>query len=252
MQAPEALRRPAFAIVGLAALLALVAAAGPALAHDPDFTSQFRLEDCTWLSNGEQNPYFKLRPGYRLTLEGEDETALVTVLRQTKRIKFTTPNGKRLNVITRVVEEREFEDDELVEVSRNFFARCKETSDIFYFGEEVDDFEDGELVGHEGAWLAGVDGALPGIIMPGTFLLGARYFQEIAPGVALDRGENVAMDIDITTPAGAFHDCVSVVDTDALDPEDPGDVKIYCPGVGIVMDEDLELVEIEHLGPGED
>ena len=40
--------------------------------------------------------------------------------------------------------------------------------------------EDGRIVSHEGAWRAGVDGAQPGLIMPGTFLLGSRYFQEIA------------------------------------------------------------------------
>ena len=54
-----------------------------------------------------------------------------------------------------MVEERETEDGELVEVSRNFFAICEETNSVFYFGEEVDDDEDGEIVGHEGAWLAG-------------------------------------------------------------------------------------------------
>jgi hypothetical protein len=95
-----------------------------------------------------------------------------------------------VSAIARVVEEREWQDDELVEVSRNFFARCKETGDVFYFGEEVDLYEDGEIVGHGGAWLAGRDGALPGIIMPGRFLLGSRYYQEVAPDIALDRGEN--------------------------------------------------------------
>lgn len=27
------------------------------------------------------------------------------------------------------------------EVSRNWFARCRQTNDVFYFGEEVDDVE---------------------------------------------------------------------------------------------------------------
>ena len=88
-----------------------------------------------------------------------------------------------------------------------------------------------------------IDGAQPGIIMPGRFLLGSKYFQEIAPGVAMDRGRNVGMGIEIDTPAGTFDGCVAVLDSTALDPDAEGDLKIYCHGIGIVMDEVLELVE---------
>jgi hypothetical protein len=217
------------------------------------FTTDFRPEDCTWRSRGTQNPYFSLRPGYQLTLVGEEEDddgdlveieAVITVLRETQRITFTAPSGDLVSLKTRVVEERESEDGELVEVSRNFFAVCRETGDVFYFGEDVDDYEDGEIVSHEGAWRAGVDGAQPGIIMPGRFLLGSKYFQEIAPGVAMDRGRNVDMGIEIDTPAGTFDGCVAVLDSTTLDPDAEGDLKIYCHGIGIVMDEVLELVDL--------
>jgi hypothetical protein len=145
-------------------------------------------------------------------------------------------------VETRVVEERESEDGELVEVSRNFWAFCVETGSIFYFGEDVDDYEDGEIVGHEGAWRAGEDGAEPGIIIPGTFLIGSRYFQEIAPGVAMDRAEHTAMGLTVETEAGIFEDCAEILDSSPFDPGSE-DRKVYCPGIGLVIDEDLELVE---------
>jgi hypothetical protein len=248
---------PGFTAVWKVTLMSTVAVAllqGPALAVG--FTSDFRLEDCTWSSKGQQNPYFSLQKGYRLVLVGEEDgeeiRAQVTVLRQTRRITFETAQGVSLTVRARVVEEREWEDGELVEVSRNWFARCQETSDIYYFGEDVDDYEDGDIVGHEGAWRSGVDGALPGIIMPGTFLLGAKYFQEIAPGVALDRGRNVSMGLDVVTPAGTFSRCVGVMDTNALEPDAEGDPKVYCPGIGIVMDEDLALVEYGRVSRGQE
>jgi len=236
------------------AVLALVAGAVAARAEEEEeFTSDFFIERCTWSGNSDENPFFSLRPGHQVVLQGEEEDdgetveveAVVTVLQERERVVFRTPRGKRVSVLARVVEERESEDGELVEVSRNFFALCRETLDVFYFGETVDDYEDGEIVGHGGEWRAGKNGAQPGIIMPGSFLLGARYFQEIAPGVALDRGENVEMGLDVATEAGTFHDCVMVVDTNALHPESEGDEKVYCPGVGIVRDEDLELVEFE-------
>ena len=51
------------------------------------------------------------------------------------------------------------------------------------------------------------------------------------------------MGLTVETPAGTFHNCVEVIDTNELSPDSPGDAKVYCAGVGIVKDEDLELVE---------
>jgi hypothetical protein len=236
--------------------LALILATAFALPQAPgraqDFTTDFRLENCTWSAWGRQNPYLSLRPGRQLVLEGEEDgteiRAEMTILRELETISFTTARGVPLTVQARVVEEREFEDGELVEVSRNWFARCVETTNIFYFGEEVDIYEDGVIVSHDGKWRAGEDGALPGLIMPGTFLLGARYFQEMAPDVAEDRAENAAMGLTVRVPAGTFTDCVSVEETNPLGSDDV-DLKVYCPGIGIVRDQALRLVEIR-VAPG--
>jgi hypothetical protein len=212
--------------------------------EEPEFTTDFRLEDCKFKTRGA-NPYFILEPGYQLVLEGEEEGALIhieiTVLNETKTVDVPELG----EVKTRVVEEVETADGELVEVSRNFFAICSPRNDVIYFGEEVDIYEEGVIVSHEGAWLAGQpdeDGlAEPGLIMPGTFLLGSRYFQEQADGIALDRAEHTAMGIEITVPAGTFTDCVEVTETTPLEP-DSESVKVYCPEVGLVTDDPLELV----------
>lgn len=227
-----------------AAALAVLLLAASALAQEPAddaFTASFRLGECRFGTTG-RNPYFPLAPGRQLVFENEEGTQMlfVTVLGQTRRIVLPI-DGKPTSVRTRVVEEREFEDGELIEVSRNFFAVCEKTNDVFYFGEDVDIYEDGEIVSHDGAWLAGRDGALPGILMPGRFLLGSRYFQEVAPGVALDRAEHVAMGLEIETPAGTFSDCVEVRETSPLD-AGAQSTKQYCAGVGLVRDNDVELV----------
>ncbi len=143
-------------------------------------------------------------------------------------------------VKTRVIEEREEKDGELAEVSRNFFAICKEHGDVFYFGEEVDDYKDGKIVAHGGAWRADEPDSKAGIIMPGTILLGARHYQEISPK-AMDRAEIIADDVTMTTPAGTFRNCIRVEETSGLDPDEKY-YKTYAPGVGIIQDEDLLLV----------
>ena len=231
-------------------LLALPAAAPGQDGEDGDgedgFTTDFFIEDCSFSNRGRDNRFWSLHPGDRSLLEGEedDETIelTVTVLPDVETIRFTTERGRPMTVRARVIEERELVDGELEEVSRNWFARCRETGDVFYFGEDVDIYEDGEIVSHEGAWRAGVDGAQPGIIMPGTFLLGARYFQEVAPDVALDRAENTAMDLDVEVPAGELSRCIEVIETTPLEPDDESE-KLYCPEVGLVFDDGVELVE---------
>jgi hypothetical protein len=222
--------------LGLGALLLL-----PLGAAAEEFTSNFRIQDCEFLARGA-NPHFILAPERQLAYEGEDAELFITVLEATRRIRL--PIGGRLRTIrTAVVEEREFEDGEIKEISRNFFAICKKTNDVYYFGEEVDIYENGEVVSHDGAWLAGENGAQPGIVMPGSFLLGSRYYQEVAPGVALDRAEHTAEGLVVETGAGEFHDCVEVTETTPLEPGAES-TKVYCPGVGLVIDNDLSLVEI--------
>jgi hypothetical protein len=238
----ERIDRMAFGKV-LLAVVVLSCLGGIAVMEEdePEFTADFRPEDCTFETVGE-NAYFILRPGYQLVLEGEVDGEMVrveiTVLDETQDIVLQEMG----EVETRIVEEREYGDGEILEISRNFFAICNETSDVYYFGEEVDIYEDGEVVSHEGAWRAGEDGAKAGLMMPRTFLFGSRYFQEQVPGVAMDRAENVEMGLSVTTKAGTFSDCVKVEETTPLDPDELG-YKVYCPGVGVIQDGEIELVE---------
>lgn len=236
------IRTVVFAVACLAGMAASALAAGP---DRRPYTTDFRLGDCSFQSTGT-NPYFPLVVGHRLLLASEDgsETVEITVLDEVEQI--TVPG---LGVVTtRVVQERETLDDEVIEISRNFFAVCGGRGDAVYFGEDVDIFHPDGSITHDGAWRAGQPDAnglaAPGIIMPGTFLLGARYFQELADGIALDRAEHAEMGITIDTEAGTFTDCVRVVETSPLERKSES-VKIYCPGVGLVVDSDVELVEYE-------
>lgn len=213
------------------------------------FTTDFDIERCTFAPDGRQNPYFSLHPGDQITLEGEDDgeeiEVEITVTNDTRTITFRTPEGRTMTIQARVVVEREHVDGELVEVSRNWYSRCRQTNDVFYFGEEVDIYEDGQVVSHDGAWEAGKDGAQPGIIIPARFLLGSRYYQEVAPeGEALDRAHHVAMNLSFRGAGKTFRDCVKVVETSPLEPGHES-IKVYCPGVGLVKDNEAVLTDFE-------
>lgn len=187
------------------------------------------------------------------------------------RIRMLTDTQMVDGQLTRVMEEREWIDGELSEVSRNFLVQCPNTQDVFYAGEDVcvdpesdsalaeapypdhyDCVTEEELAFGGGAWRAGVDDAEMGLFFPGgSFLTGASYFQEIDAG-ARDWATHTETGLTADDPAdGEFEDCVLVVDRNQL--EDPkgkeGDEKVYCPDIGLVRDEELELTSCTDVGP---
>lgn len=225
--------------LALPALAVALAAALPSpatAACNGAYTQWFRTFECTWANSGI-NPFFPLEPGRWSELRGHEDGETIEV-----RISVLFDTEMVAGVETRVVEEREWVDGELVEVSRNFLAICEPTGNVFYFGEDVDIYEDGQVVSHDGAWRAGVGGARAGVLMPGSFLLGSRYYQEIAPQVALDRACHTRMAMSVWTPAGNFTGCVQIEETTPLEPDDLS-IKRYCPGVGLVYDDGIRLVD---------
>ncbi len=196
------------------------------------FTEDLMQKDCAFETTGH-NQYFILEPGYQLTLENKNGGKLViTVLGETRKIG---------NVETRIVEENESENGKPVEISRNFFAFCRQTGSVYYFGEEVDLYKNGKMTEGEDAWTAeGKNKA--GVAMPGLALLGARYYQEIAPGVAMDRAEIVSTSETKNTPAGNFTNCLKTEETTPLEPKEK-EYKLYAPGIGLIQDEDLLLTK---------
>jgi hypothetical protein len=217
--------------------IAFVAAAGAGLgsqATDSSFTSRFDVEKSDLASTG-RNPYFILEPGNTLTLEDGSTRLVITVLNETKVVD---------GVDTRIVEERETEKGALIEVSRNYFAISRRTNSVFYFGEDVDMYKDGKIISHEGAWLSGIGGARFGLMMPGLPLMRARYFQEVAPKVAMDRAEIVSLSESIKTPAGAFTNVLKMEETTPLEPN-AREAKFYAAGVGLIQDGDLKLVSVK-------
>jgi hypothetical protein len=229
-------------------LFAGLAALAAGTAAGDGFTRQFPITACDFKPTGG-NAYFRLKPGRQLYLSNlrcvqdkecdELDELWITMLPETKTITFDYA-GKPRMVTARVMEEYETVDGELEEVSRNYVADCSPMHDVYYFGEDV---EDGD--GHRlpDSWLAGRRGARPGILMPDrAFLLGSRYYQEFAEN-ARDRAEHTSMGIDVEVPAGVFHGCVEVTETTPLEPGEES-FKTYCPNVGNVRDDDLELIAV--------
>jgi hypothetical protein len=176
------------------------------------------------------NPYFPLTPRTRLTYreideEGNELQVVVIVTEQTKEIA----NG----ITARVVRDTVTEDGEIVEDTFDWYAQDSE-GNVWYMGEDTAEFEDGEIKTREGSFEAGVNGALPGIIMPAHPEPGLAFRQEYLKGEAEDNGAILSLDEMVDVPYGHFEEVLMTKDTITIEP-DVLEHKFYARGVGMVL-----------------
>jgi hypothetical protein len=195
---------------------------------------------------GIDNPYLAFAAGKVFRYEGETEDGLETIV-----VEVTAQTKTILGVVTTVVHDQAFLDGELIEDTFDWFAQ-DEDGNVWYFGEDSRQIENGQVVSTEGSWEAGVDGAEPGIIMLADPEVGDRYQQENAEGVAEDRARVVSLDARVRVEFGRFRGVLATLETTPLEPG-AREFKFYEPGVGLLLEatrrdgggERIELVAIE-------
>jgi hypothetical protein len=192
------------------------------------------------------NKYFPLKPGttfvYKGQFQGAAERDEMAVTHDTKRV---------MGVKCLVASDRVTEDGELIEQTYDWYAQDKE-GNVWYFGEHVTEYKNGEVIGHEGSWESGVDGAEPGIAMPADPKVVQTYRQEYSKGVAEDKARVVRLDGSAKVPYGSFD---HVLVTEEFTPLEPNVVErqYYVAGVGDIIEatvkgqpERIELVDVKH------
>lgn len=192
------------------------------------------------------NPYLPLVPGTRWVYEGEGDEGEV------ERIEVTVTDERRevMGISATVVRDSVYADGELIEDTWDWYAQDRD-GNVWYLGEDTAEYEDGEVVNTEGAWEAGVDGALPGIVMPADPQVGDVHRQEYYVGEAEDMFEVTEVGASRTVPAGSYEEVLVTTDWTPLEPE-VVEQKSYAPGVGVIAEEKTaggdgyaELVEFQ-------
>jgi hypothetical protein len=175
------------------------------------------------------NPYLPFLPGSRWVYEGESDGEL-------ERIEVTVLDERRevMGVSTTVVRDTVMQDGVIFEDTYDWYAQDRD-GNVWYFGEETAEYEDGEVVSTEGSWEAGVDGALPGIVMRAAPEVGDAYRQEFYEGEAEDLAEVVRVGESETVPAGTFDDLVVIKEWNPLEPE-AIEEKSFARGVGMILE----------------
>jgi uncharacterized protein (UPF0333 family) len=179
------------------------------------------------------NKYFSLEPGKKLVYEGMTpdgvERIEITVEKETKNIA---------GVDTLIYRDTVHLDGELVEDTRDYLAQEKATGDVWYFGEDTINYENGKFKDNEGSFLHGTDGAKAGIWLKAEQKPGDSYRQEYYKGIAEDMLDVVAVNQTVKTKRATYSGCVKLYAWTPLESESREN-KYNCPNVGEVLIIDL-------------
>jgi hypothetical protein len=191
------------------------------------------------------NPYFPLEPGTKWVLKGETDQG-----REVDTIRVLEKTREVMGVTTTVVLDIVTINGELAEKTWDWYAQDS-AGNVWYFGENTADYENGKKVGTAGAWEAGVDGALPGIIMAAEPKVTDSFRQEFYKGHALDMFWVVRTDVTKKTPYGRFDNAVHTLEWSPLEPDVIVE-KYHARGVGLIAEKALaggkEIFELVRFG----
>ena len=189
------------------------------------------------------NPYLPLVPG--TTFRYESVTAQGQKTGETGVVEVTGETRAIFGVPCVVVRDTATVDGQVVEDTIDWYAQDK-AGNVWYFGEESKQYANGFLVAIDGSWRAGVDGALPGIVMEAAPAVGDVYRQEFAVGEAEDVAKVLALGQAVSVPFGGYTNALQTGDFSAFEPH-LIEQKFYAPGVGFVLAIDPETGGREEL-----
>lgn len=196
---------------------------------------------------GVTNRYFPLVPGTTFVYEGQTPAGL-------EHSEFAvTHNTRVIQGVTCIeVHDTVLLDGELAEDTLDWFAQDV-SGNVWYFGENTHEVEDGLITTIHGTFMAGVNGDKPGIVMKAAPAVGDFYRQEFSLGNAEDYADVVSLSASVTVPAGSYSNCLDTAETTPLEP-DLLEHKFYALDVGQVKTVDaptgshVDLIQIV-VGP---
>jgi hypothetical protein len=177
------------------------------------------------------NPFFPLVPGTTFIYEGQTPDGF-------EHDEFAVTHNTRviLGVTCTEVHDTVTTNGVLTEDTLDWFAQDA-TGNVWYFGESTHELVDGLISTIDGTFMAGVDGAQPGIVMEAHPAIGDFYRQEFDLGNAEDFAQVVGLSASVTVPFGSFTNCLDTRETTPLEP-DLHEHKFYAAGVGDVLETD--------------
>jgi hypothetical protein len=174
------------------------------------------------------NPYSPWIPGTRLRYEGDTEEGHEVV-----DIVVTNDTRTLMGVPVLAVRDTVTVGGEVIEDTTDWYAQDA-AGNVWYFGEDTKEYEHGKVSSTAGSWLAGVDGALPGIFMYAKPAPGQIYRQEYRKGEAEDGAQVLSVSEHVSIGYGSYDSVIKTLEFTPLEP-DAREYKYYARGVGLVL-----------------
>lgn len=189
------------------------------------------------------NPYWPMRPGSRWVYRepGEKGRSLRVEITVTEKTKVV--DGIETRVVHDVVSDERTKRP--VEVTDDWYAQDK-FGNVWYLGEDTQEYENGKPTTKKGSWEAGENGAQAGVIVLSEPQVGDEYRQEYLAGEAEDAARVLSRDERVRVPLDAYENCLMTRDFTPLDPE-VLEYKYYAEGVGPVLTIDVPTGDREEL-----
>jgi hypothetical protein len=217
--------------VGAAIAVAAIAAVWASNASAAGQSSSPMFDPNNFVAN-VNNPYYPLPVGRTLVYsgikDGQTQRDTVRITNQTKVI---------LGVTATVVSDVADHNGAILEKTSDWYAQDKQ-GNVWYLGEDTVHYLANGKGDTSGSWEAGVNGAVPGIIMEANPQIPDAYRQELFAGQAEDTAWIVDRGGTVSVPYGKVKNVLTTLEATRLEPG-AYDQKVYGPGLGIILEQSL-------------
>jgi len=206
--------------ISVGAIAVVAAPAGARDSEEPTFSDPTQID----------NPYLPIGKFHRCVYRGEEDGERQVIKRTLlDRTRTFVVDGVPVDVA--IVKDRVKADGKLVEDTRDFFAQDDKGA-VRYFGELVDDIENGHVAGHGGSWLYGRDTNKIGVLMAPRPHVGRHWMSEDAPPITVEHDRVVDRLGKYEVQGRTYRHAIKVREY-AL-PDKEVEFKIYAKGVGVI------------------
>jgi hypothetical protein len=194
------------------------------------------------------NRFLPLRPGTQWTREGSVDVGNRTVTHQV--VSTVTDVSKTVDgVRTVLVLDQDTNGGQIAEQSLDYEAEDKQ-GNVWYLGSYTEAYQGGQFVNASDAWLGGINGAKPGVLMQADPQQGNSFTEDTVPGIEAPNAQVVKTGQSQCVPFKCFKDVLVV--------QEGGEYKYYAPDVGQILtqpqvsggkQEIEKLVNVTQLSP---
>jgi hypothetical protein len=180
------------------------------------------------------NAYLPITKFHTCVLAGNDEGQQLRIVRTLQsRTRPFTFGGQTVDAAVVTDRVTDVGAGQVIEKTLDYFAQ-DDAGIVYYFGEDVNEYENGKLTSHEGQWRLGRDTQTPGVLMPANPKVGDTFQSEDVKGVTHETDTVVSGGKTARIAGHTYHNVIKVRENAKPPPEI--EFKQYARGTGVITE----------------